>query len=62
MQQEINYLQQLLATLRTRLLVMAASVGIALEKRAKPMGRQRPWQGHGSYGKRRGHRCPGKRN
>lgn len=61
MQQEINYLQQLLATLRTRLLVMAASVGIALEKRAKPW-RQRPWQGHGSYGKRRGHRCPGKRN
>lgn len=42
MQQEINYLQQLLATLRTRLLVMAASVGIALEEAGKALAANDP--------------------
>ncbi|WP_302413556.1 phosphate signaling complex protein PhoU [uncultured Desulfovibrio sp.] len=42
MQHEINYLQQLLATLRTRLLVMAASVGIALEEAGKALAANDP--------------------
>lgn len=42
MQQEVNYLQQLLATLRTRLLVMAASVGIALEEAGKALAANDP--------------------
>ena len=37
MQQQANYLQQLLVSLRTRLLVMCASVGIALEDAGKAM-------------------------
>lgn len=37
MQQQSNYLQQLLVTLRTRLLVMCASVGIALEEAEKAL-------------------------
>ena len=35
--QQANYLQQLLVTLRTRLLVMCASVGIALEEAGKAL-------------------------
>lgn len=37
MHREANYLQELLVTLRTRLLVMCASVGIALEESGKAL-------------------------
>ena len=37
MNQQENYLQQMLVTLRTRLLVMCASVGIALEEADKAL-------------------------
>lgn len=37
MNQETNYVQELLSTLRTRLLVMCASVGIALEEATKAL-------------------------
>lgn len=42
MQQQANYLQQLLVTLRTRLLVMSASVGIALEEAGKALAANDP--------------------
>lgn len=42
MQQQANYLQQLLVTLRTRLLVMCASVGIALEEAGKALATTDP--------------------
>lgn len=40
--QQANYLQQLLVTLRTRLLVMCASVGIALEEAGKALAANDP--------------------
>lgn len=42
MQQQANYLQQLLVSLRTRLLVMCASVGIALEDAGKALSASDP--------------------
>lgn len=45
MQQQANYLQQLLVSLRTRLLVMCASMGIALEDAGKAMAAGDPGRG-----------------
>ena len=42
MNQQENYLQQMLVTLRTRLLVMCASVGIALEEADKALAANDP--------------------
>ncbi|RXE62716.1 PhoU family transcriptional regulator, partial [Muribaculaceae bacterium Isolate-001 (NCI)] len=42
MNQQENYLQQMLVTLRTRLLVMCASVGIALEEAGKALAANDP--------------------
>ena len=46
MNQQENYLQQMLVTLRTRLLVMCASVGIALEEADKALAANDPGRGH----------------